>query len=49
MTLFRTATGTGTLDAPLAIALAKVFARYDNDWGYANRPIGLIGYIASKL
>ena len=49
MVLFRTAGGTGTLDAPLAIALAKVFARYDNKLGCANRRVDLTGYIASKL
>lgn len=49
MALFRPATGIGTLDASLTIALAKVFAWYDNEWGYANRRVDLTGYIASKL
>jgi glyceraldehyde 3-phosphate dehydrogenase len=29
--------------------LVKVFAWYDNEWGYANRLVDVTGYIASKL
>lgn len=28
--------------------MAKVFAWYDNEWGYSNRVIDLVAYIASK-
>ena len=41
------------LDSPLTkvigARLAKVFAWYDNEWGYANRLVDVTGYIASKL
>ena len=41
------------LDSPLTKVigrrLAKVFAWYDNEWGYANRLVDVTGYIASKL
>jgi glyceraldehyde 3-phosphate dehydrogenase len=41
------------LDAPLTkvigARLAKVFAWYDNEWGYANRLVDVTSYIASKL
>ena len=28
--------------------MAKIFAWYDNEWGYSNRVIDLVAYIASK-
>jgi glyceraldehyde 3-phosphate dehydrogenase len=41
------------LDAPLTkvigTRLAKVFAWYDNEWGYANRLVDVTSYIANKL
>ncbi len=41
------------LDSPLTkvigARLAKVFAWYDNEWGYANRLVDVTSYIASKL
>jgi glyceraldehyde 3-phosphate dehydrogenase len=41
------------LDSPLTkvigARLAKVFAWYDNEWGYANRLVDVTEYIASKL
>ena len=41
------------LDAPLTkvigTRLAKVFAWYDNEWGYANRLVDVTAYIASKF
>ena len=27
---------------------AKVFGWYDNEWGYSNRVVDLVAYIASK-
>lgn len=41
------------LDSPLTKViggrLAKVFAWYDNEWGYANRLVDVTSYVASKL
>jgi glyceraldehyde 3-phosphate dehydrogenase len=41
------------VDAPLTkvigTRLAKVFAWYDNEWGYANRLVDVTAYIANKL
>lgn len=41
------------LDAPLTkvigARLAKVFAWYDNEWGYANRLVDVTSYIANKF
>ena len=41
------------LDSPLTKVIggrfAKVFAWYDNEWGYANRLVDVTRYIASKL
>jgi glyceraldehyde 3-phosphate dehydrogenase len=27
---------------------AKIFGWYDNEWGYSNRVVDLVAYIASK-
>jgi glyceraldehyde 3-phosphate dehydrogenase len=41
------------VDAPLTkvigTRLAKVFAWYDNEWGYANRLVDVTAYIGNKL
>jgi glyceraldehyde 3-phosphate dehydrogenase len=41
------------VDAPLTrvigTRLAKVFAWYDNEWGYANRLVDVTSYIANRL
>jgi glyceraldehyde 3-phosphate dehydrogenase len=36
------------LTAVVDATLVKVFAWYDNEFGYANRLIDLVGYMASR-
>ena len=41
-----------TFDAPLTMAignLVKVLGWYDNEWGYSNRLVDLVGLVASRL
>jgi glyceraldehyde 3-phosphate dehydrogenase len=41
-----------TFDAPLTMAigsLVKVIGWYDNEWGYSNRLVDLVGLVASRL
>ena len=49
---FRGITASSIVDAPLTRvlqgSLAKVFAWYDNEWGFSCRMIDLIRFMASK-
>jgi glyceraldehyde 3-phosphate dehydrogenase len=41
-----------TFDSPLTMAignLVKVIGWYDNEWGYSNRLVDLVGLVASRL
>jgi glyceraldehyde 3-phosphate dehydrogenase (phosphorylating) len=41
-----------TFDSPLTMVignLAKVIGWYDNEWGYSNRLVDLVGLVASRL
>jgi glyceraldehyde 3-phosphate dehydrogenase len=41
-----------TLDSSLTMAignLVKVIGWYDNEWGYSNRLVDLVGLVASRL
>ncbi|RME39889.1 MAG: type I glyceraldehyde-3-phosphate dehydrogenase [Deltaproteobacteria bacterium] len=49
----RGASVSATFDAPSTMVmdknLVKVLAWYDNEWGYSNRVLDLVGYIAARL